>query len=53
MVVKFVPGGQLDLGSSLPTVASNCDSEKEISPYSSAEMGWGGRCLHLSLLVII
>lgn len=41
MVVKFVLGGRLDLGSSLPTVASNCDSEKEISPYSSAEMGWG------------
>lgn len=40
MVVKFVSGGQLDLGSSLPTVASNCDREKEISPYSSAEMGW-------------
>lgn len=31
VVVKFVSGGRLDLSSSLPTVASNCDSEKEIS----------------------
>lgn len=37
MVVEFLSGSQLDLGSSFATIASKCDTEQEISPCSSAE----------------
>ena len=35
VVVKFLSGSQLDLGSSFATIASNCCTEKEISPFLS------------------
>lgn len=37
MVVRFLSGSQLDLGSSFASIVSNCDTEKETSLCFSAE----------------
>lgn len=49
MVVEFLSGSQLDLGSSFATIASNFDTEKEISPVPQLR----GKMLVPILLVII